>query len=195
MGPIIGAIGGSLLAGGLNYLGQRKANKEARHAAQAEMDFQERMSSTAYQRGMADMKKAGLNPILAYSQGGASTPGGAIYTPQSETAGVASSAMDAKRLYQELANMRAQEQKIKADTALTSKLTKESEYRGDILQKDVPLAQLKHDLVHGAVTGVRFLGSSAKSKLFDPSFWKKGWETLNDPNFNKNYKSRRSGFK
>ena len=72
---------GALLGAGIGAIssawGASKQNKAAQAAAQTQMDFQERMSSTSYQRSMADMRAAGLNPMLAYMKGGASTPGGA----------------------------------------------------------------------------------------------------------------------
>jgi hypothetical protein len=49
--------------------------------ANKQMRFQRDMSNTSYQRAMDDMRAAGINPALAISQGGASTPGGAGYNP------------------------------------------------------------------------------------------------------------------
>lgn len=69
----LATIGSSLIggAGGLfsNWSSAKQAKKQ--------MDFQEKMSNSAYQRAVADMKKAGLNPVLAAGSP-ASTPGGAM---------------------------------------------------------------------------------------------------------------------
>lgn len=59
------------------HMAQQQMNFEAGQAQQ-QMDFQERMANTQWQRGVQDMIAAGINPALAYSQGGAAAPSGAM---------------------------------------------------------------------------------------------------------------------
>lgn len=81
IGKALGVSGSDVFGGITGALGGLYQNQEAKRSAKRQMEFQADMSNTAYQRGMADMRKAGLNPILAGKLGGASTPAGAMYQP------------------------------------------------------------------------------------------------------------------
>lgn len=116
--PLVAAgliTGGASLAGGIfRDVSQRKMARE-------QMDFQERMSSTAYQRAVKDMRSAGINPMLAYQQGGASTPGGAQAQLQDVVSPAVSSAMAGARVRDELRLLRSQRKfhEAKASEALS----------------------------------------------------------------------------
>lgn len=122
---IVGAVAGEVVGGLFGMAGQSSANKAAQAASREQMAFQERMSNTAYQRSMADMKAAGLNPMLAYSKGGASTPSGATYSPGNELGqlggGISkgiSSGMAVRAQNAQLEQMKASIENLKADTSL-----------------------------------------------------------------------------
>lgn len=91
--PAVIAAAGALGAGYLSNRGAasrnqaqiaaaRDANQQSLQSTREQIAFQREMSGTAYQRAMQDMDKAGINPMLAGSLGGASTPGGSSYQAQ-----------------------------------------------------------------------------------------------------------------
>lgn len=104
-------IGSALISGA----GALYKNKQAKDAASKQMAFQKGMSDTAHQREVADLRAAGLNPILSAGGKGASTPGGSTYTPENVgSAGVSgASAATAQQL------QRAQVPNVNASTAKT----------------------------------------------------------------------------
>ena len=110
---------GSLISGGLSYMGASSANAANAEEAQKNRDFQERMRSTQYQTAVQDMKAAGLNPMLAYQNGGAGNVSGAVSAPFQNALGQGvSSSLQARQNIAQVKNLNEQNQLIKDDALL-----------------------------------------------------------------------------
>lgn len=124
---------GSIVGGWLGYEGQKDTNRTNMELGQKQMDFQERMSNTAYQRAAKDMQKAGFNPMLAYSQGGASAPPGSMPQIQNAVGAGMSSAAQSASVMQGVAQVvatLAQAEKSSADAEMTRRSTLPAELYG-----------------------------------------------------------------
>jgi len=112
--PSYAGLGASLGVAVAQGLGSWRQNYENRKLAREQMAFQERMSNTSYQRAVNDMRLSGINPMLAYMQGGASSPGGATANMENVLGTAASSASHVYRMSEELKGMRSQRQLMDA---------------------------------------------------------------------------------
>ncbi len=183
--PALITGGMSLIGGAAANIGRRKeARKQRRFArreagtqrdfssgeADKQRSFQERMRNTEWQAGIADMEAAGLNPALAYSQGGASSPGGAMASSGMASAGMAgvedvispavSSAQHARRLKGELELMYNQSREL-SNRAAREAATKELIHRQ---QKTAELENERRALEMRAVRNTANMESSGLGK-------------------------------
>lgn len=113
IGPIVGGL--------FDQKGASDQNQASSAEAQKNRAFQERMSNSAYQRATIDMKKAGLNRILAVKQGASTTPGGGMAPMVNTMTGPANSARVVATQIANIANIEANTRKTDTDRDFKAK--------------------------------------------------------------------------
>lgn len=181
MGDVFGIGGGAQAVGNVAAAGINAASQNATNAANIGMArentaFQERMSSTAYQRATADMKAAGINPMMAYAQGGASAPSGSVGRSEAVdyggiAEGIGNSAKDIQMVREQIKGAQKENEILDLEKAVKEqqKSLVESDAKGIKLDNEAKEARLpaikKHGKIDEKMTDVDAIGNRVGGKI------------------------------